>query len=140
MVTRILHGFYGTEHWSLRDRKWVSNEKGSFHFVCPISDCSLPASPYPFMQVRGYEVETPEGSIFSRNEVCFIQQCSARELYLRTREGSFSSHLLDQDGFWYCGFCKRIMADQLVHCEDCGRWFKGPRRFFPINYECSDCE
>ena len=85
--------------------------------------------------------------IFYPFEVC-NGACAARELVHKARsQGDFSQHIdyiYDQDGYFYCSYCKKILfrtfAQTLVQCPDCKRYFKGPKRNFPIDYECVDCE
>ena len=90
---------------------------------------------------------TENKQLFKKTEVCFYD-CTARELLFKARaQGDFSKtifRVVDKDGYSYCPYCIRIVGftfgQQLVECPVCGKWFKGPRREFPIDYECVECE
>lgn len=72
-----------------------------------------------------------------------MDQCAPRLSWLRedplTRVSPKPFIKFDQDWFPYCGFCRRIGAESLVQCPSCSRFFKGPKRFFKIDYDCGDC-
>lgn len=87
--------------------------------------------------------------VFTRSEVCIMEECSARELIHKARDnGDFSFNIVyrfDKDGFTYCNYCYRISArtfeQYLPQCPTCGRFFKASVRRFknPIDYDCRDC-
>lgn len=48
----------------------------------------------------------------------------------------------DDKGFWLCRYCGKVSDFQgyLVICPNCDKKFKGPRPWFPVDYECENCE
>lgn len=44
------------------------------------------------------------------------------------------------DGFYWCTYCRRIRRPDLVQCPSCSQYFKGPKPNMSIDYECSECE
>ena len=47
-----------------------------------------------------------------------------------------------KDGDWeLCRYCGKIrdFPGYLVVCPECGVKFKGPRPYFPIDFECENC-
>lgn len=71
-------------------------------------------------------------------------RCSGYEKF---REGFEVPHLDPEpprmDGRWkICRYCGKIrdFPDYLVTCPNCGIKFKGPRPYFPVDYECEKCE
>lgn len=58
--------------------------------------------------------------------------------------------LVDADGYDLCRYCgkvrhpdnetlKKFALTQLTQCPDCGRWFKGFKRYIKFDYECEKC-
>lgn len=47
----------------------------------------------------------------------------------------------DEDDYELCRYCGLIrdFPEYLVTCTECGKKFKGPRKYFPIDYECENC-
>lgn len=90
--------------------------------------------------------------MYQTSETCgYAQDCTTRELALvdyhkaklnKTLDSYVSPYKgikIDKDGFWYCGYCQRIGREQLVQCPECNLYFKGPKRYFPIEYQCINC-
>jgi hypothetical protein len=87
---------------------------------------------------------------FLFKETCgYAKDCTVRELDVKRAQEALKSKSEfrstykgikeDEDGFWYCGYCRRIGREQLVQCPNCKKFFRGPKPFFPVNYECEKC-
>lgn len=48
----------------------------------------------------------------------------------------------DEKRFPLCRYCGKIrdFPGLLVVCPECGTKFRGPRPYFPIDFECENCE
>jgi hypothetical protein len=56
-------------------------------------------------------------------------------------KGIYPANLVDELGFEHCRYCGKVhnWKDYLVVCDTCGRKFRGPRPWFPIDYDCENC-
>lgn len=54
----------------------------------------------------------------------------------------YPANLIDEQDFFHCRFCGKIRSfpGYLVECPSCGKLFKGPRPYFPVDYECPECD
>jgi len=90
---------------------------------------------------------------FLYRETCgYAKDCTVRELdvkkaveAVKTKDyngyrTTYKGMKQDEKGFRYCGYCQRIGRDQLVKCPTCGKYFRGPKPFFPVDFECENCE
>ena len=80
-----------------------------------------------------------------------MEECSPRLITLSsdplTRKWPKPLVIYDDEGFPYCGWCKRISADRLTYCPYCQRFHKskvffvrkGVGRWIKVNYECEEC-
>lgn len=56
-------------------------------------------------------------------------------------DGVFPAQLVDERGFEHCRYCGKVSSfpGYLVECTTCGKLFRGPRPYFPIDYDCVKC-
>lgn len=100
-----------------------------------------------------------DGYSFALGETCSTYvRCTAFHNYAKelnaalqeAEEEGFSKNFpkksdwkVDESGFSWCAYCDRIyretFAQKLVQCPTCSRFFRGPRREMPIDYECKNC-
>lgn len=136
------HGAYGQQHWTRQVRLWqYDRATNTWNYYCPMPGCGLLAIPYPYVAAEGFDIDDERLTVYPLTETCSLD-CSQLELYTRQKgEIPYTKALLfDEWRYLWCGHCKKILRNQLVQCPECDRYFRGPRRFFPADYECPECE